>query len=132
MERSSEPQSPIDDRRFAWHPTYAGRSLTDVRAEIEKELGRDQRAYALAMEGAEEHEQAVLSSVIELERKWSGFDFGWFEADAAALAERIAAFEWERERRRELFPFDEVRGAQPGASAQPSATDRPWWAFWRK
>lgn len=121
-----------DNQRFAWHPTYTGRTRHDVRAELQKELGRDQRAYGLAMEGAEAHELAVLASVIELERKWSAFDLGWVDADAAALADRIATFEWEREQRRALFPFDEVRRVGANASAPSPPSDRPWWAFWRK
>ena len=128
----SDPTPTPGDERFAWHPTYQGRTLRQVRDDLRTELSRDQRAYSLAMEGAEEHEQQVLASVIEIEKKWSAYDFGWAEADPAELAERIAAFEWEREQRRELFPFDEVRTARAAEIAPPPAPDRPWWAFWRR
>ena len=126
------PTETTGDERFVWHPTYQGRTLHQVRDELRTELSRDQRAYNLAMEGAEEHEQQVLASVIEVEKKWSPYDFGWAEADPAELAERIAAFEWEREQRRELFPFDEVRTARAAELAPPAEPPRPWWAFWRR
>ena len=119
------------DERFVWHPTYRGQTLQQVRDQLRTELQRDQRAYGLAMEGAEAHEQAVLASVIDLERKWSEYDFGWAEADAPTLADRIAVFEWAREQRRELFPFAEVRTAA-AAAAPAAASARPWWAFWRR
>jgi hypothetical protein len=121
-----------DDRRFAWHPDYRDQTVRQVRDTLRVELQRDQRQYGLAMEGAEEHEQQVLATVLELEKRWSGFDLGWAEADAADLADRIVAFEWEREQRRELFPFDEYRTAHDEAVAPPPASARPWWAFWRR
>ena len=129
----------VDERRFEWHPTYAGRTLDEVTASLRDELGRDQRAYALVLEGAEEQEGAALASVLELEKRWGEFDFGWAETDPAVLADRIAAFEWERESRRALFPFEEYRRSAPapvrvpgsGAGGDESG-DRPWWAFWRK
>ncbi len=112
-----------DPDRFAWHPRYRGRSLPEVRTEIERELTSDQRAYALALEGAERHENAALASVIELERKWGPFDLDWAESDPAALAERVAAFEQAREQRRDLFPYASYRdelapppAARPGRS----------------
>jgi hypothetical protein len=128
----TDPARTSGDLRFAWHPTYQGRTLRQVRDALRTDLSRDQRAYSLAMEGAEEHEQQVLASVIEMEKKWSPYDFGWAEADPAELAERIAAFEWEREQRRELFPFDEVRTARAAELAPPVEPSRPWWAFWRR
>ena len=127
----------MDERRFGWHPTYAGRTLDEVTASLRDELGRDQRAYALVLEGAEEQEGAALASVIDLERRWGAYDFGWAEAEPGELASRIAAFEWERETRQALFPFADYRRATPvskpgpgvGAGDEPS---RPWWAFWRR
>ena len=129
--------SGMGDERFVWHPEYGGRTLGDVTASLRDELGRDQRAYALVLEGAEEREDAALASVLELEKKWGPFDFGWAETDAGVLAGRIAAFEWAREGRRELFPFEEYRrGEGPAAVAgggpgDREGSDRPWWAFWR-
>ena len=132
MGQVNETSTPAGDERFTWHPTYQGKTLQQVREDVRIELQRDQRAYGLTMEGAEEHEQAVLASVIDLEKKWSEYDFGWAEADPAALADRIAAFEWEREQRRELFPFAEVRTAGSPASSSSATSARPWWAFWRR
>jgi hypothetical protein len=120
------------DERFAWHPTYRGRTAREVRDELRVEIDRDQRQYALSMEGAEEHEQRVLASVIELERRWSGYDFGWLEVDPGELADRIVAFEWERERRQTLIPFEEYRRSLEPALAPPAAPEKPWWAFWRR
>ena len=101
--------STPDPDRFAWHPRYRGRSLAEARAEIERELTSDQRAYGLALEGAERHENAALASVIELERKWGPFDLDWAESDPAALAERVAAFEQAREQRQEMVPYATYR-----------------------
>ena len=132
MSEPGRPAGTAGEKRFTWHPTYRGRTLRAVRDELRLELQRDQRQYGLAMEGAEEHEQSVLATVVELEKKWGVYDFGWAEVDPADLADRIAAFEWEREQRRELFPFDEVRSARAAELAPPVAPARPWWAFWRR
>lgn len=115
--------------RFEWHPTYRGRSVAEVRAEIARRLASDQRALALALEGAEQHENDVLTSVLEMERRWGEFDFGWVEAEAGELADRIVAFEQERERRKELFPYSVHRDEQESSAAE--AGDRPRWAFWK-
>ena len=130
----SAPTSTTGDERFAWHPTYQGRTVRAVRHELRLEIGRDQRQYGLAMEGAEEHEQTALASVIEIDRRWAAYDFGWSEVDPGELADRIVAFEWERERRQQLFPFDEFRQelAPPAAPASAEERTRPWWAFWRR
>ena len=109
------------DVRFAWHPRYQRRILRQVRDELTAELARDQRAYALAMEGAEEHEQETLASVLELEKKWGGFDLDWATADAPDLAATVAAFEHAREERRELIPYADYRSRRDGARA---ATDQ--------
>ena len=128
----------MGDERFTWHPEYAGRTVGEVAASLREELGRDQRAYALVLEGAEEREDAALAAVIDLERRWGAYDFGWAETDPQVLAERIAAFEWERESRRELFPFEDFRRSAPSPVPAPSSpptrdeSSRPWWAFWRK
>ena len=118
-----------DPDQFAWHPRYRGRSLAEARAEIERELASDQRAYGLALEGAERHENAALASVIELERKWSPFDLDWAESDPAALAERVAAFEQAREQRRDLFPYatyrDEIAPPPAAKSGRSVVSGRP-------
>jgi hypothetical protein len=94
--------------------------VAEVRDELRAEVTRDQRAYALAMEGAEQDESKVLASVLALEKKWGRYDLDWATADPAALAETIAAFEVERERREALISFAEYR-----ASLGPPAADAP-------
>jgi hypothetical protein len=107
------------DARFAWHPDYAGQTVSAVRAAIEADLRSDQRAYALALSGAEEHESDALQSTIALDRKWGPFDLDWAETDPAALADRIVAFEQERDRRQEMMPYTAWRDAavSPGKPA---------------
>jgi hypothetical protein len=121
-----------DASRFEWHPTYGGRTAREVRAELARALASDQRAHALALEGAEGHESDALASVLEIERKWGAYDFGWAEADPEELAGRIVAFELERERRRELIPFAVYRAESAPISAPDEGAERPWWAFWRR
>jgi hypothetical protein len=99
--------------RFTWHPEYAGRLVLDVREELVREIGADQRAYALAMEAAEAREDDALASVLRLERRWGPYDLNWAEADPGQLADRIVQWQWARERRQELFPFSEVREQSP-------------------
>lgn len=125
------------EARFVWHPDYGGQTIAAVRAAIEADLSSDQRAYALALEGAEQHENDALQSTIALDRKWGPYDLNWAETDPAALADRIVAFEQERERRRELIPYAAWRaaaspaqptvaaGAGPGPAAKP--TTPPAW-----
>ena len=108
---------PAGHTTFRWHPAYAGRSADDVRRELAEEIARDQRAYELALEGAEQSEHASLSSVMEIEKRWSMYSFDWADTEPQALAARIVAFELERERRRELFPFAEFRERERGTGA---------------
>lgn len=97
------------DEVFTWHPTYAGKSMVEVRSILVEDIGRDQRAYALAMEGAEHAEGASLTAIVELERRWSPYDFDWTEVDANDLADRILAFERVRENRQEMISFADFR-----------------------
>ena len=121
-----------DGERFEWHPRYRGRTVREVEAELRGELVREQRAMAVALEGAEQHENDALATVVRLEKKWAEFDLDWATADATELAARIAAFERERDRRRELFPYGEYRDRLAAATATDATADRPWWAFWRR
>lgn len=107
-ERTAPARTAAADR-FQWHPTYKGQSHADVRRDLAAEIARDQRAYNLAMEGAETDEHDSLASAIDLDRKWSDFDLGWTEADPEELAGRIVAFEAERDRRQQLMPWREYR-----------------------
>ncbi len=121
----TDGQGPVSTTTvFEWHPDYAGRSVADVRSSLEADIARDQRSYALAMEGAEQSEGASLTAIVELERRWSLYDFDWTEMDAGVLADRIVRFQQAREERQELFPFAEYRigGGAIEAAPPPSAT----------
>ena len=106
--------------RFTWHPQYAGRTVFDVRQELVSEISADQRALALALDAAEAREDDALETVLRLERKWSPYDLNWAETDPGELTDRILAWEWERERRHELFPYSEMRDSQAPASSPPA------------
>ncbi len=115
MDRRPESEAP--GGTFVWHPLYRGRSTVGVFAKIRAELARDQRAYALAMEGADEHEQDTLAAAVKLDRKWGPFDLDWATADPAEVAQRVVAFEQARDDAQELFPYrsyrDRITQAQP-------------------
>ncbi len=113
--------------RFSWHPEYAGRLLLDVREELINEISADQRAYALAMDAAEAREDDALASVLRLEKRWSPYDLNWAETDPGQLADRILHWEWERERRQELFPFSELREQAPLPHVPPAQAS---WLGW--
>lgn len=98
---------------FSWHPEYAGQTFDTVERALASEIGRDQRQYHLALDGAEQSEHESLSSVVELERRWGNYAFDWAEMDAGELANRIVTFERERERRQEMISFSDYR-AQGG------------------
>jgi hypothetical protein len=96
---------------FTWHPVYAGKSFEQVRSDLVEDISRDQRAYALAMDGAEASEHDSLTAVVELERRWSDFEFDWAETDPSILADRILKFEQVREGRKEQISFSEYRAS---------------------
>lgn len=115
---------------FTWHPEYAGQSYAQVRRDLAGEIARDQRSYQLAMEGAEASEAGSLVAIVDLERRWSTYEFDWAEYDSDALASRILAFEQLREERKELVDFAEYRasgGMTETATPAPtsSATSLP-------
>ena len=109
MSESHPPAGDPAESVFHWHPDYLGKSVSDVRSSLIREIGSDQRAYALTLDGAEEHEGDSLSSVIALERKWAPYDLNWAETDPGLVADRVVAFELERDRRQELFPYADYR-----------------------
>lgn len=114
------------DAVFTWHPDHRGRRLADVTRDLESEITRDQRAYELALSGAEESEHDALASVVDVDRRWSPYSFGWNEADPAELAERIARFEWEREQRRELISWEDYRNAGQSPGTRSTAGRQDW------
>ena len=115
--------------RFTWHPDYAGRLVVDVQRELVEEITSDQKALALALEAAESREDDALASVLRLEKRWSPFDLDWAEADPHELADRILRWEWEREKRHELFPYEEYRARETPATASPVQES---WLSWLK
>ncbi|HWV34231.1 MAG TPA: hypothetical protein VNZ55_01285 [Thermomicrobiales bacterium] len=98
-------------QHFTWHPVYKGHDVEKVRHELIDEIGRDQRAYALALDAAEKDEHGALQTIMTLDARWSDFDLGWTEADPAALAKRVLAVESERERRHEMIPVSDLRAS---------------------
>ena len=115
--------------RFTWHPDYAGRLVVDVQRELVEEITSDQKALALALEAAESREDDALASVLRLEKRWSPFDLDWAEADPHELADRILRWEWEREKRHELFPYAEMRDLPPAREIPPAQSS---WLDWLK
>jgi hypothetical protein len=113
--------------RFTWHPEYAGRLVVDVRQDLAGDIAADQRALNLAMDAAEAKEDDALATVLRLEKRWSSYDLGWAETDPAELADRILAWEWERETRNDLFPFSEMRDQAPVETASPAQSS---WLGW--
>ncbi|MFM9107225.1 MAG: hypothetical protein ACKOWF_11075 [Chloroflexota bacterium] len=89
---------------FEWHPRWAGQSHAAVLDALREEIAADQRAYALALAGADLHEQNALASAVALDRKWGGLAMDWADLDAGDLAAAMLAVEAERERRREMIP----------------------------
>ncbi len=110
--------------RFTWHPEYEGRIVADVRRELVEEITADQRAYEMALEAAEAKEADALQALLRLDKRWSDFDLNWAEADPGQLADKILAWEWEREKRHELFPYSEMRDSAPEVA--PSPTQESW------
>ena len=131
------------DRRFVWHPQYRGQRAAEVREQIRDDLCSDQRSYALAIDGPEEHESDMLVRVVALEKKWGPYAMDWATADLDEITDRAVDFELERDARQELFPYSEYRdhhapiGSRSpvgDAGAEPDDDERPapWWAFWRR
>lgn len=118
--------------RFVWHPEYAGRLVNDVRQQLIDEISADQRAYALALDAAEAREDDALTTVLRLEKRWSPFDLNWAEMDPGVLADRILAWEWEREKRHELFPYEEMRQRSAPLPSPPPSPAQASWLDWLK
>ncbi len=116
---------PPDNARFAWHPVWAGHDVASVRGQLVEDARSDQRAYALALEGAERHENDALASTVALDRKWGGLSLDWAEADADALAGAMLAAEWEREQRQEMVPLAQLRDLVDRPLLAPGADDPP-------
>jgi hypothetical protein len=120
QQSNSANASNGDEPGFTWHPVHRGKSFAQVHNELVDEIGRDQRSYKLAMDGAEGSEHDSLTTIVDLERRWSTYEFDWAEMDPKVLADRILRFEQERERRQEMIPFADYR-----ASGALMASDEP-------
>ena len=118
--------------RVVWHPEYANRLVNDVRQQLVDDIAADQRAYAMALDAAEAQEDDALATVLRLEKRWSPFDLGWAEMDPGELADRILAWEWEREKRQELFPYEEMRQRGAPRPATPSPAQSSWLDWLRR
>lgn len=114
-----------NERAFAWHPVYAGRSFQEVHDELARDIERDQRSYKLAMDGAEGAEHDSLTAIVELERRWSAYEFDWAEADPEQLADRIVKFERECERRQEAMSFADYRASGALVAADAPIAQEP-------
>lgn len=114
--------------QFVWHPEYVGKSFESVKRELADDIQRDQRAYELALEQAEKEEFSAFNSVRELEKRWSDYDFGWFDQPPDSLADRIVAFERARDERQELISWQDWKAEsipQPGVA--PVSERKPDW-----
>jgi hypothetical protein len=96
---------------FSWHPKYSGKTFERVRKDLAEEIARDQRSYKLAMDGADQAEHDSLSTIVELERRWSTYEFDWAGSDPDALAQRILNFEKACEREKKEISFAEYRAS---------------------
>jgi hypothetical protein len=115
---------PSGDAGFVWHPVHRGRSFQEVRTELVQDISRDQRAYKLAMDGAEGAEHDSLTTIVELERRWSTYEFDWAETDPEHLADRILKFERACEDRKEAMSFADYRASGAlVANEEPDAAE---------
>ena len=114
---SEQPQSTsstsqaTDNDVFVWHPVHRGKTSRQLHAEIVQDIARDQRSYKLAMDAAEGAEHDSLTTIVELERRWSTYAFDWAETDPGQLADRILKFEHTCESRQEAISFADYRAS---------------------
>jgi hypothetical protein len=116
-------RADTDERTFTWHPDYRGRTCESVERELADKIAIDQRAYELALSGAEKSEHQALASVMELEKRWSVYSFDWPETPSDGLARRIVEFELERDRRQEMIDYEQYRDE---SEARPQAASGGW------
>lgn len=113
---------------FTWHPDYAGNTFEGVERDLTDEIQRDQRSYHQALEQAEKEEFDAFQSVRELDKRWSDYDFGWFDVPPEALARRIVAFERARDARQEMFSWQEWKdNSLPQMETAPVAEEKRDW-----
>ncbi len=112
---------------FTWHPEYSGRSVESVRRELVDSISRDQTAYHAALESAEREEHGAFTTVRDLEKRWSQYDFAWFEQSPEILAGRIIQFEQEREARQEMIDWQQWKTASRPSVATPASGEKRDW-----
>ncbi|MBA3275094.1 MAG: hypothetical protein H0T72_04810 [Chloroflexia bacterium] len=124
---SDQPQSATTpastDEKFSWHPVYSGKSFAQVHDALAQDIARDQRSYQLAMDAAEGAEHDSLSTIVELERRWSVYQFDWADTDPKRLADRILKFERACENRKEAMSIADYRAS--GALVEADESPRP-------
>lgn len=108
---------PTSAGTFEWHPEYAGQTYESLHRELVDRIARDQKAYQTALESAEKEEHGAFNTVRDLEKRWSGYDFAWFELKPELLADRVLRFEQEREARRELISWQEWKSSSASLAA---------------
>jgi len=119
---TSTSQASSDDI-FVWHPVHGGKTSRQVHAELIQDVARDERSYKGARDGAEGAEHDSLTTIVELERRWSTYAFDWAETDPEQLADRILKFEQTCESRQEAISFADyrARGALVAEETPPTA-----------
>lgn len=120
---------PIPKDTYQWHPDYAGQSFESVQRSLADSLRRDQASYEVALESAEREEHDAFNTVRDLEKRWSLYDFAWFEQDAELLARKISRFEQERESRQEMISWQDWKNestVQASPAARGTAEKRDW------
>lgn len=126
---SSDSLNETAAEKFEWHPDYAGRTFESVQRELTDQIERDQRAYHLALENAEKEEFGAFNTVRDLEKRWSDYDFGWFDTPANQIAARIVAFEKAQDAKQELLNWQEWRSenqSRPQEVRTMSEEKRDW------
>lgn len=122
---TTAPTTP-ETTTFAWHPEYKGRDADQVMRELAEQVRRDQQGHALALENAEREEHAAFKSIMDYEKRWGDYDFGWSEADPDELARKIVNFELERDRRQEMISWREYRDMESPASSPTDRASGDW------
>ena len=107
---------------FEWHPEYAGKTFDGLHRELVDCIHRDQKAYQNALESAEKEEHGAFNTVRELEKRWSVYDFAWFELKPEHIADKILRFEQEREARREMITWQQWK-TESSPTAPPSGSE---------
>lgn len=104
---SDQQDSTIQPSTYQWHPEFTGKTIESVQREFADSIRRDQVAYHNALESAEKEEHGAFNTVRDLEKRWSDYDFAWFEQDPDLLARKISRFEQERESRQKLITWQD-------------------------